>query len=216
MSVFRDRRQAGEQLAEKLRGRGLDDPVVLALPRGGVPVASCIAAKLNAPLDIAVVRKIGAPHNPEAAIGAVTAEGDPLFDRGVLAWLRLEESDLAHMVATERAEARRRVAAYRGDRPATRIEGRDAVVVDDGLATGMSARAALTDLRDRRPASLTLAVPACSADAVRSLAGLCDAIVCLHTPGEFRAVSLWYEHFPQVSDDEVQHFLHQAAAGRPA
>lgn len=213
MDVFRDRHEAGDRLLTAVRELDLPHPLVLALPRGGVPVAHRVAEGIGAPLEVLVVRKIGAPGNPEMALGAVTADGPPLFDSRALALLGVEERDLADKVEAEQAEARRRVAAYRGVGSGPETRGRDVVVVDDGLATGMSARAALTGLREQQPASLTLAVPVCAPDAVRSLSGLCDEITCLETPPDFRAVGLWYHSFPQVTDEEVQQLLHRPSNG---
>ncbi|RKS09703.1 putative phosphoribosyltransferase [Nocardiopsis sp. Huas11] len=209
--MFRDRRQAGERLAEAVADLGPERPLVLALPRGGLPVAAPVAEALGAPLDVIVVRKIGAPGNPEAAIGATTAEGPALFDKGVLVALGLTEGDLADRVAEAQAEARRRLDAYRGDAPEPEIEGRDVIVVDDGLATGMSARAAVTEVRERAaPASVVLAAPVGAPEAVTALEDLCDRVVCLSAPPDFRAVSLWYETFPQVDDAQVRRLLRRS------
>ncbi|QBI54786.1 phosphoribosyltransferase [Streptomonospora litoralis] len=210
MQVFRDRDDAGEQLAERVRELGLADPVILALPRGGVPVGYVVAEQLGAPLDVTVVRKIATPDFPETAVGAVTAEGAPILNEGLSRMVRADDDELARSAEDERAEARRRVKIYRGDRPAPRVAGRDVVVVDDGLATGMSARAALSALGEEGAASLTLAVPVCSPDAARALEDVCDRVVCVHSPPEFHAVSLWYERFPQTEDTEVQELLRRA------
>jgi len=207
VQVFRDRQDAGEQLAERVRELRLRDPVVLALPRGGVPVGYVVAARLGAPLDVTVVRKIATPDFPETAVGAVTAEGAPMLNEGLS---RTGHDELARSIEEQRAEARRRVNAYRGNRQAPAIADRDVVVVDDGLATGMSARAALSALSEDGAASLTLAVPVCSPDAAHALEDVCDAVVCVHSPPEFRAVSLWYERFPQTEDFEVQELLRRA------
>ncbi|OOC56997.1 phosphoribosyltransferase [Nocardiopsis sinuspersici] len=208
--MFRDRRDAGERLARVLEGQNKPHPLVLALPRGGVPVAERVAGVLGVPLDIVVVRKIPVPGSPETAIGATTAEGPPLFDGRALNLLGLSEERLADTVEAEQAEARRRVRAYRGGAPQLDVAERDVFVVDDGLATGMSARAALTALREQDPASLVLAVPVGAPSAVRALADVCDQVVCLETPSDFGAVSLWYEEFPQVSDEEVLALLGRA------
>ncbi|GAB3443414.1 phosphoribosyltransferase family protein [Streptomonospora sediminis] len=197
-------------LAERVRELELPDPVILALPRGGVPVAAIVAARLGAPLDVTVVRKIATPDFPETAVGAVTAEGEPIINEGLSRLTQAREGELARSVEEERAEARRRVKTYRGDRPAPQIAGRDAVVVDDGLATGMSARAALSALREQGPGSLTLAVPVCSPDAAGALGDVCDRVVCVHSPPQFQAVSLWYQDFPQIDDAEVQDLLRGA------
>ncbi|WP_053618709.1 phosphoribosyltransferase [Nocardiopsis sp. NRRL B-16309] len=209
--MFRDRGEAGERLAGAVAELGPERPLVLALPRGGVPVAEHVARSLGAPLDVIVVRKIGAPGNPEAAIGATTAEGPPLFDKGALVALGVTEGDLAGRSGDAQAEARRRVSAYRGDAPDPEVEGRDVIVVDDGLATGMSARAAVSEVRERgAAASVVLAVPVGAPEAVTALEEVCDRVVCLSTPPDFRAVSLWYEEFPQVDDAEVRRILGRA------
>lgn len=210
VQVFRDRDEAGGMLAERVRELELPDPVILGLPRGGVPVAAIVAARLGAPLDVTVVRKIATPDFPETAVGAVTAEGEPIINEGLSRLTKARESELARSVEEERAEARRRVKAYRGDRPAPQIAGRDAVVVDDGLATGMSARAALSALREQGPGSLSLAVAVCSPDAAGALGDVCDRVVCVHSPPQFQAVSLWYQYFPQIDDAEVQDLLRGA------
>jgi predicted phosphoribosyltransferase len=206
--VFRDRTDAGERLARAVADLKPERPLVLALPRGGLPVAERVAAALGAPLDVLVVRKIGAPGNPEAAIGATTAAGPALFDEGSLVLLGLNESDLAERAADAQEEARHRLEAYRRDAREHGIEGRDVIVVDDGLATGMSARAAVTEVRERGAASsIVLAVPVGAPEAVAAMEELCDRVVCLSTPPDFRAVSLWYERFPQVDDVEASGIL---------
>lgn len=177
-------------------------------------MAARVADIIGAPLDVVVVRKIASPANPEAAIGATTAAGPPLFDHTALTMLGVSEEHLSSVTETEQAEAYRRQEAYRGDQPEPEIAGRDVIVVDDGLATGMSARAALTAVREKEPASLVLAVPVGAPNAMRSLADVCDQVVCLYGPPDFQAVSLWYERFPQVSDDEVRSVLEQVP--RPA
>ncbi|MFC7326833.1 phosphoribosyltransferase [Marinactinospora rubrisoli] len=215
MRGFRDRTQAGELLAERLTGLGLDRPYVLALPRGGVQVAVPVARALSAPLDVLVVRKIGAPGNPELGIGAVTAHGPVLLDTERAARLGVDRHALLHTVEHERAEARRRLLIYREGRGEPEVGGRDVIVVDDGLATGVTARAALRDLADRNPASTRLAVPVGSAAALAAArhGSDCDEVVCLLEPEDFHAVGLWYEDFPQLSDDEVVHALHEASGG---
>nr|WP_242422906.1 phosphoribosyltransferase family protein [Nocardiopsis sp. TSRI0078] len=195
-----------------VEGQNKPRPLVLALPRGGVPVAERVTEALGIPLDIVVVRKIPVPGSPETAIGATTAEGPPLFDRRALNLLGLSEERLTDAVEAEQAEARRRIRAYRGSGPGPEVAGRDVFVIDDGLATGMSARAALTALREQDPASLVLAVPVGAPNAVHALADVCDQVVCLETPSDFGAVSLWYEEFEQVGDEEVLALLNRAGA----
>jgi predicted phosphoribosyltransferase len=204
---FLDHRHAGRQLAARLvewaAHRDLTDPLVLALPRGGVPVAAEVARALGAPLDVVVVRKIGAPGSPETGIGAIAGDGPPLFDDESLRMLNLTAEDLADDVARERAELRRREDVYRHGRPTPAVAGRSVIVVDDGLATGVTARAALRHLRTQGPAHLVLAVPVCARDASAAVRAAADDLVCLHRPDVFWSVGEWYEEFAQVSDNEV-------------
>ncbi|MFF9125050.1 phosphoribosyltransferase [Streptomyces sp. NPDC014889] len=204
---FEDRAQAGRRLAERLRPRyeagALPDPVVLALPRGGVAVAREVARALDAPLDVVVVRKIGAPSQEEYGLGAIAGDDPPLFDKTALHLLGLTEEDLAPVVERERAELRRRTHRYRHGRPAPDLRGRTAIVVDDGLATGSTARAALRHVRRAAPARTVLAVPVGAPEAVRALSGEADELVCLHQPPSFTAVGVWYDDFEQLTDEEV-------------
>jgi predicted phosphoribosyltransferase len=213
---FHDRRHAGQDLAARLTewvvAGNLVDPVVLALPRGGVPVAAEVARALRVPLDVLVARKLGMPGQPETGIGALVADDPPLFDERALAVLGLSEEQLAEEVARERAELRRREELYRGGRPAAEVRDRTVVLIDDGLATGVTARAALRHLRRRGPTRLVLAVPVCpphSADLMRQVA---DDMVCLHQPEHFHAVGQWYDDFDQVEDEEVVRTLRELAA----
>ncbi|MBB1252769.1 phosphoribosyltransferase [Streptomyces sp. OF3] len=212
---FRDRRHAGRELGARLTewaGDGdLVNALVLALPRGGVPVAGEVAAALGAPLDVLVARKIGLPGHPETGIGAIAGEDPPLFDRRALRMLDLSEDRLGPDVARERAELHRRELLYRGDRPAPEVEGRAVILVDDGLATGVTARAALRHLRRRRPDRLVLAVPVCSPEAAAELRAEADGLVCLHQPSDFRSVGQWYERFEQTGDEEVSRTLREHA-----
>lgn len=214
---FADRREAGTALAEALLALRLPGPIlVLALPRGGVPVGAEIARALHAPLDLLLVRKIGAPGQPELAVGAV-AEGDPpalVVDAEVQ---RLTGADAHYIEATaqrELAEIARRQQVYRQGRGAPDVAGRTVIVVDDGIATGSTMRAALRALRHQRPASLVMAVPVAAADTLHAMRSEADRVVCLHTPSPFHAVGLHYDDFHQVGDDEVISALQEAA--RPA
>lgn len=204
---FRDRTHAGRELAAEVVRRtapdGPADPLVLALPRGGLPVAAEVARALDAPLDVLVVRKVGTPGRPEAAVGALAGEDPPVFDPQTLRALDLTEQDLAPDVARERAELHRREEAYRRGRPAPEVAGRTVVVVDDGIATGATATAGLRHLRARHPAELVLAVPVCSPTAARAMSAEADALVCVHQPPGFRAVGEWYDDFAQVPDADV-------------
>ncbi|MFI9820392.1 phosphoribosyltransferase [Streptomyces sp. NPDC052013] len=204
---FRDRRQAGHELAERLRVRqdegAMPDPVVLALPRGGVAVAEEVARALDAPLDVLVVRKIGAPFHEEYGVGAMAGDEVPLFDLDALGRLGLSEADLAPVVQRERTELRRREALYRQGRPAPELEDRTVIVVDDGLATGSTARAALRSLRRQSPARLVFAAPVAAPEGAESMRREADEVVCLYEPAGFMAVGQWYDDFEQLTDEDV-------------
>ncbi|MER7520680.1 phosphoribosyltransferase family protein [Streptomyces sp. NPDC126499] len=219
---FHDHREAGQELAARLLDRagdrGLVDPVVLALPRGGVPVAAEVARALGTTLDVLVARKIGVPGQPEVGVGALVGEDAPVFDEEILAMLGMTEDEFAPEVARQRAELRRREGLYRQGRPLPAVAGRTVVLVDDGLATGVTARAALRHLRALRPARLILAVPVCAPGAADALRQEADDVICLHRPHDFRSVGECYEEFPQVSDNEVISTLRTPSispAGRP-
>ncbi|MFF3417829.1 phosphoribosyltransferase [Streptomyces sp. NPDC002698] len=204
---FRDRRHAGEELAVRILDRaadgGLANPVVLALPRGGVPVAAQVARALQAPLDVLVARKIGVPGRPESGIGAIVADDPPLFDQWALETLDLSEGRLGADVARERLELRRREEVYRGGRRPVPVKDRTVILVDDGVATGVTARAALRHLRGRKPRLLILGVPVCASGTADLLGREADDILCVHQPSQLRSVSEWYDDFDQVGDDEV-------------
>lgn len=208
---FIDREHAGRELASRLAGHvQTDRPLVLALPRGGVPVAAEIAAATGGDLDIVVARKIGAPGQPEFGVGALAEDGPPVLDRGTLADLGVTDEDLATTIRNERAEIARRRDRYRDGRPAPTATDRETILVDDGLATGVTARAALLWLREQRPRRVVLAVPTCSAQAERDLAEYVDEIVCLHVPPYFYAVGQAYADFRQLSDADVTRILSAA------
>jgi putative phosphoribosyl transferase len=200
---FTDRAEAGRVLAGRVASLGLADPVVLALPRGGVPVAHEIAQRLGVPFDVLVTRKIGCPGQPELGVGAIAEGGEPVFDAELLRRLGLTERDLDTTTRRERAELARRVTVYRGDRALPPIKGRDAVVVDDGLATGGTARAALGAVRAEGAARVVLAVPVGAAQTVLELSADADDVVVLAAPSAFRAVGQWYRHFEQLTDADV-------------
>ncbi|MEV0667707.1 phosphoribosyltransferase [Actinomadura luteofluorescens] len=208
---YTDRAEAGRVLAARLATMGLDGAVVLALPRGGVPVGHEIARHLEVPLDVLVTRKIGYPPQPELGVGAIAEGGDPVFDEGLLARLGLRADDLAPTVEAERAELDRRVAAYRHGRPLPPVAGRPVIVVDDGLATGGTARAAVRAVRGRGPSRLVLAVPVGAAETVRSLEAEVDDLVVPVAPWDFQAVGQWYRDFGQLSDADVTAWLERAA-----
>jgi predicted phosphoribosyltransferase len=202
-SPFADRRDAGRQLAARLLPWADENPVVVGLPRGGVPVAAEVALGLGAQLDFLAVRKLGAPHNPEYGIGAIAEGGTRVFDPEALAVLGIDGGTLEQIVVREDEELRRRVAAYRGDRPALRLEGQAVIVVDDGVATGVTDTAALRAIRRQRPRRLILAVPVCAPDSAARLREEADEVVCLLMPPLLHGVGQWYRDFSQVSDDEV-------------
>ena len=203
---FRDREDAGRLLAERLAdlgGSALTDPVVLALPRGGVPVAAPVAKALAAPLDVFVVRKVGAPGHAELGVGAI-AEGldDPVIS-DVAARVGLTADDVNNLAVAEKEELARRVASYRGRRPLPIVTGKDVVLVDDGLATGISAEAGVRALRARRPRSLWFAAPVCAREGIERLTALCDHVVHVLAPEDMHSVGQWYDDFTQTTDAEV-------------
>lgn len=209
---FADRVEAGRLLAGALSHLRGDDVVVLAIPRGGVVVGAEVARSLGADLDVVIPRKVGAPHNPELGLGAI-APGVRVLDPRLIQALGVTEDYLERAIATEEREIARRTEAYRAGRPPPRIEGRVAVVVDDGVATGGTAAAALRWARGQGAARVVLAVPVAPQEAVERLAGECDDVVAMATPEPFFAVGQWYEHFGQVEDREVVQILSGAGNG---
>ena len=212
--MFRDRRDAGRRLAARLSERAYASPVVIALPRGGVPIGFEIALELGAPLDVLLVRKIGAPFQPELGVGALSDGDAPeiLLDRARLARLGLGDADLEKTIRDELEEIRRRERIYRGDRTSPAVQGRTVILVDDGIATGSTARAALRSLRRRGAGRLVLAAPVAAPDAVAALAPEADELVCLLEPGDFRAVGQFYGDFRPVADEEVVDLLARGRA----
>jgi predicted phosphoribosyltransferase len=210
--VFRNRREGGQVLAGLLAGyRGRPDTVVLGLPRGGVPVAYEIATALHAPLDVMVVRKLGVPGHEELAMGAIASGGVQVINEEVVRHLGLTPAILAAVAAVEQQELARREQAYRGGRLPVAIEGRTVILVDDGLATGSTMRAAVTALRRRRPAGIVIAVPIAAHETCEELRLEVDEIVCAMTPTPFYGVGEWYEEFDQTRDEEVRDLLERAA-----
>ncbi len=213
---FKNRTEAGQVLAGLLRPRvaALGDsepPLVLALPRGGVPVAAEVARHLGAPLDIWVVRKLGLPGHEEYAVGAIASGGVRTMNE--LPGPALSAQALEPVLAREHAELARREQLYRGQRPPAAVRGRHVILVDDGLATGASMRAAALAVRAQQPARLTVAVPVGPRETCQALREVADDVVCAAMPQPFGAVSRWYEHMPQCSDDEVRQLLAQEEAG---
>jgi predicted phosphoribosyltransferase len=206
---YENRRQAGRVLADALAHySGQPDLLVLALPRGGVPVGAEVALALDAPLDIFVVRKLGFPGHEEYAIGAIASGGVRVMNP--LPGMTVPPDALAEVVAREQTELVRREQLYRGERPAIDPLGRTAIVIDDGLATGATMRAALLAIRQQKPARLVAAVPVGAAESCRELQDIADEVVCPAMPEPFRAVGLWYREFAQTSDDEVHTLLEES------
>jgi predicted phosphoribosyltransferase len=216
---FADRRDAGRQLAAQLLPLASESLIVVGLPRGGIPVAEEIAIALRAPLEPLAVRKLGAPHNSEYGIGAIAEDGTRVFDEEALAVLGISGGVLGEIVARETAELRRRVETYRGERPFPPLEDRTVIVVDDGVATGVTDTAALRAIRRRHPRRLILAVPVCAPDSAARLRGEADEVICLVEPRLLYGVGQWYSDFAQVSDTEVVAALQRAqvrdVAGNP-
>jgi predicted phosphoribosyltransferase len=205
---FCDRRDAGRQLAQRLAEHAdRQDVVVLALPRGGMPVAFEVARELHAPLDVFVVRKLGVPGHEEYAMGAIASGGVRVVDAAVLRGLGISLLEVDAVEATERTQLEQREAAYRGRFAPLSLMGRTALVIDDGLATGSTMQAAVRALRQQRPARVIVAVPVASAEAVSRLRREADDIVCVAVPQPFTSVGQWYADFPQTSDDEVLELL---------
>lgn len=208
MARFRDRRAAGEVLGARLRDELDGEPsVVLGLPRGGVPVAAQVAAALGAPLDVFVVRKLGVPGHRELAMGAIASGGVRVVNKSVVEGLRLGEPVIDAVARDEAIELERRERAYRGDRPPLEVAGRRVVLVDDGLATGATMRAAVAALRQQGAATLVIAVPTGARQTCAELAAAGDRVVCLDKPEPFFAVGLSYDDFSETSDDEVRRLL---------
>lgn len=206
---FRDRRDAGAALGKALlKRRDWQDPVVLALPRGGVPVGAEVARELEAPLDVLVVRKIGHPGHEEFAIGAMASGGVMVMNTGSDALLRnVPKTEIDRIIERERLELHRREALYRGDRAAVPVHGREVILVDDGLATGATMRAAVQAVRQLQPSHVAVAVPVGARESCDALEAVADDVVCIRTPEPFHAVGSWYSDFPQTSDDEVRSLL---------
>ena len=211
---FADRTEAGQQLAKVLAGRTLERPVVLALPRGGVPVALEVARALHAPLDLVMVRKIGLPGQPEVALAAVVDGGRPDLEvnEGIALQAGLNRLDIVKLAEPELAEITRRRALYLAGRKSVPLAGRTAIMVDDGIATGATVRVALRAVRRQGPARLILAVPVAPAAELDTLRDLVDEVICLHAPEAFGAVGAWYADFTQVADDDVIAMLAEAEA----
>jgi putative phosphoribosyl transferase len=207
---FRDRKDAGRRLAERLASYREERPVVFALPRGGVPVGYEIARALDAPLDVFVARKLGAPGQPEFGIGAVAHGGVRILNEEVVRRLGIPEDYLERITQQETAEVERRLRHFRGDRPEPEVRGRTVILVDDGLATGVTARAAVRALRRLEPRRLVLAAPVCASQTAELLGPEVDELACLEAPSDLGAIGFWYRDFSQTSDEEVVELLESA------
>lgn len=208
---YTDRTEAGRRLAKALQHYGgRRDVVVLALPRGGVPVGFEIARTLGADLDLMLVRKLGAPGQPELAVGAIATGGARVLNRDIVTGLNLDDAAIEDVARSEQRELERRERTYRGERPGPEIAGRCVILVDDGLATGATMRAAVAAVRTQSPGRIVVAVPVAPPDAVTKLRSEADEVVCPETPEVFYAISQWYRAFPQVTDEEVQSLLARA------
>ena len=208
---FANRREAGTVLAERFRAyAGRDDVLVLGLPRGGVPVAYEVAKSLGAALDVFVVRKLGVPQQPELAMGAIASGGVRVLNDDVVRWYRIPQEAIEAVARGEERELARRERAYRNGRPAVPIDGKVVMLVDDGLATGSTMRAAIAAIRRLNPSRVIVGVPVGARDTCADLGVVADDVVCAQMPAEFSAVGLWYEDFSQTTDDEVTRLLQDA------
>jgi putative phosphoribosyl transferase len=205
---FRDRSEAGRVLAQQLTEyAGRDDVIVLALPRGGIPVGYEVAKALGAPLEVFVARKLGVPGHQELAMGAIASGGSAVLDQGLVRRLGVTQAQLDRAVADETRELERREQAYRGDREAPDLRGKTVILVDDGLATGATMRAAALAVRDQQPARIVVAVPVAAEETCDQFRDVVDDVICAVTPKPFYAVGMWYEDFDQTTDDEVRELL---------
>jgi putative phosphoribosyl transferase len=209
---FRDRADAGRRLAGELQHyANRDDVVVLGLPRGGVPIGYEVATALHAPLDVFVVRKIGLPWQEELAMGAVASGGVRVLDRNLIRVAHVSDDDVERIAQAEERELERRERLYRDDRPFPNLRGKTVILVDDGLATGASMRAAVEALRHEEPAHIVVAVPVAAPETCNAFRDLVDEIICAETPEPFQAVGLWYDDFSQTTDDDVRDLLARGA-----
>jgi putative phosphoribosyl transferase len=210
-SLFKDRTEAGRMLAERLRDKAGRDWVVLALPRGGVPVAYEVAMALGAELDVLPVRKLGVPTQPELAMGAIAPGGAQFVDHETMRSARVSEAQFNAVLAEEQAELARREAKYRGNRPPVDVRGKQVIVIDDGMATGATLHAALQALRQREPARITIALPVAPVGSERQFDDVAEEFVCIAQPTLFFSVGQHYDLFEQTTDDEVRHLLASAS-----
>jgi putative phosphoribosyl transferase len=216
MNGFPNREDAGRRLAAELQPYAAEHPIVLALPRGGVPVGYEIARALRAPLDVWVVRKIGVPWHPELGVGAVAEGGYVHLNQDILVHIGLSKKELAEATHREEHEVEQRVRRFRGDRPAPLLSHRTVILVDDGIATGGTVRAAIRSVRAQAPKKIILAVPVAALETLAALSTEVEQVVCLMTPSELHGIGLWYQDFRQIPDDEVVHVLDRARKEREA
>ena len=215
--LFRDRKEAGRLLADRLKAyAGREDVLVLALPRGGVPVAFEVARELDAPLDVFLVRKLGVPGHEELAMGAIAGGGVRVLNEDVVHYLRIPGGVIEFVAEAEQRELRRREHLYRGDRPTSAVRGRTLILVDDGIATGSTMRAAVKALKQQGPARIIVAVPVAPPSTCDELKSEADEVVCVFMPDQFDGVGRWYEDFSQTTDAEVRNLLEQATREQTA
>lgn len=213
VALYEDRADSGRQLAQALIAyHGRSDVVILGLPRGGIPVAFEVAKELNAPLDVFIVRKLGVPGHQELAMGAIASGGVRVLNKEVVRELGLSEKDIEKVAERERQELKHREITYRGQRPGVNLQGKIAVLIDDGIATGASMRAAVKGLRQHDPAKIIVAVPTAPAETCQAFENLADEVVCLETPRPFGGVGAWFKSFSQTTNDEVRNLLEQASS----
>ncbi|MCF4967218.1 phosphoribosyltransferase [Nostoc sp. CMAA1605] len=206
--LFKDRKAAGQVLASKLLDyANCPDVLVLALPRGGVPVAFEVAQALKVPLDVLVVRKLGVPDNPELAMGAIASGGVRIINQQVIDDIKITNEIIARVAAQEQRELERRESIYRGEEPFPELTGRKVILVDDGLATGATMWAAVIAVRQKSPQEIVIAVPVAAPETYQQLLPKVEKIVCISTPSKFYSVGMWYEDFPQTTDAEVHELL---------
>ncbi|KKR81350.1 MAG: Phosphoribosyltransferase [Candidatus Daviesbacteria bacterium GW2011_GWA1_41_61] len=207
---FENRQEAGKKLAGELFKYRSENPYVLAMPRGGVPIGFEVAEVLHAPLSVIVVRKIGLSGNREFGIGAIAEGGVKVLDQTTIEVLAIDEEEIKDTLQLEEEELKRRVKTYRGKKPLPDLTGRTAVLVDDGMATGITAKAAIESVKKLNPQKIVLAIPVCALDTVEGFKKMADEVICLAAPAEFMAVGLWYKNFAQISDEEVVDLLKKA------
>lgn len=206
--IFRDRIDGGDQLAKVLEQyKNLENGLIIGLPRGGVPVAYQVSESLNLPLDIVCPRKIGAPHNPEFAIGAITETGEGIFNHHVIAQLGVSEEYIKNEVEAQKQEAQKRLNAYRKGRSVRELKGKTIIIVDDGLATGSTMKAAIQSIKAEGAERIIVAVPVSPTDTATEIKSMVDEFICLCTPASFYAVGQFYENFSQTTDEEVIELL---------